>query len=80
MGCYSGFALLGRGAILKQMQDGLPNALVGVSWGLHRGHIHMCVLKAGPDRSQTVSRDAGEGHLGRREQSERKHSGKKTES
>lgn len=80
MGYYSGFASLGRGAILKQIQDGLPKALVGVSWGLHRGHIHMCMLKAWRDLSQTVSGDPGEGHLGQREECERKHSGKKIES
>lgn len=70
MGYFSGFASLGRGAILKRIQDGLHKVLVGGGWGSHRGHIPMRKLKAWQDPSQTVSGDPGEGHSGQREQCE----------
>lgn len=51
MGYCSGFASLGRGASLEQIQDGLHKALLGVDWGSHRGHVRMCMLDAWQDLS-----------------------------
>lgn len=47
MSCSSGFASLGRGAILRQIQDELHKALVGVGWDHTEGTIPCAYSKLG---------------------------------